>query len=596
MKNFRQFQGTQQLEFAYGLGDNEKNVTVIFGENGRGKTGIFRAIMFCLYGDHKLSQDLQVDEKELYLVNYPELEKAAKQDKKPVEAFVKLEFSHKRERYTLKRSIRGMLDGNEVIQELRELHLTKQTVEGNTIAIREPNEIDSIINAILDRGIREYFLFDGEKIERLTRASSEQRKEISKGLRNLLNIDALEVAIKAMRHLEKDLDAEIEKKSTGELAQVMKLLRENRDRQADYKEEINRIDQELEHAELEKKKIDKELDKIKEIKGLLDARTTLEARKGDLEDQANNLLLEMQACTGKASLLLVKKTVDRVFSAIDERKQKGEIPSEIRKDLIEKILTEKKCICGRDVSIGSDAFRCITIWKNRSTDAVIEDSMLNIWRHLGEVRSHFEDNIRNMETILQKYAVVKNEIEKVHKKLDEIESKIGSSERADAAKLDKHRHQIDIKLLKLENTRNETSERLSILEEEHTQLFCQREEKEREEGLKNELSKRASLATQAHKALTSAYNEFTQEVRKCISENASQFFQQLIDEESRRILKHIVVEDDYSIQILDRWGKPFLANISAGQRQIMSNSCIVALAKAAAKDKLFEIFRQQKTK
>ena len=38
--NFRQFYGKQKIEFANG----DKNITIIFGENGKGKTGIFRAL------------------------------------------------------------------------------------------------------------------------------------------------------------------------------------------------------------------------------------------------------------------------------------------------------------------------------------------------------------------------------------------------------------------------------------------------------------------------------------------------------------------------------------------------------------------------
>jgi len=79
LDNFRQFRGSQEIEFARGSGGN---VTVVFGENGRGKTGLYRALLFCLYGQKRLSQDAQVDDRELYLVNYPEMEAHAG-DKKP---------------------------------------------------------------------------------------------------------------------------------------------------------------------------------------------------------------------------------------------------------------------------------------------------------------------------------------------------------------------------------------------------------------------------------------------------------------------------------------------------------------------------------
>ncbi len=90
LKNFRQFRGTQEINFAPTGKEEKKKVTVIFGENGRGKTGVFRAIMFALYGDNSLSQDWHVKRKELSLVNIAELYDS----KMPVECFVQLDFLH----------------------------------------------------------------------------------------------------------------------------------------------------------------------------------------------------------------------------------------------------------------------------------------------------------------------------------------------------------------------------------------------------------------------------------------------------------------------------------------------------------------------
>ncbi len=88
LENFRQFRGKHKLVFAHG---DSGNVTVVFGENGRGKTGIYRALLFCLYGEKRLSQDAQIDDGELYLVNYPAMENRVG-DTKPVEARVCLDF------------------------------------------------------------------------------------------------------------------------------------------------------------------------------------------------------------------------------------------------------------------------------------------------------------------------------------------------------------------------------------------------------------------------------------------------------------------------------------------------------------------------
>lgn len=258
MKNFRQFIGTQEIVFAAGNGDRKENITVIFGENGRGKTGIYRAIMFCLYGLYQLSQDDHVEEKELHLVNRVVLNDVLKEGKnEPVECFVELKFSHEGSIFHLKRKLFGMLDGSNIIQERGPVSLLECTPDGNTKPpIDDNKKISCRINAILDERVREYFLFDGEKIERLTKASPEQRREISKGLRNLLNIDALQTAKRAMARLQKSLDSQLEQRSTGEYAKVLRKIKESSELQTQLEERVKQLEDEIATAVTEKRQVD----------------------------------------------------------------------------------------------------------------------------------------------------------------------------------------------------------------------------------------------------------------------------------------------------------------------------------------------------
>jgi DNA sulfur modification protein DndD len=47
LKDFRQFKGEQVIDFAT---DGQKNVTIILGGNGSGKTSLAQAFTWCLYG------------------------------------------------------------------------------------------------------------------------------------------------------------------------------------------------------------------------------------------------------------------------------------------------------------------------------------------------------------------------------------------------------------------------------------------------------------------------------------------------------------------------------------------------------------------
>ena len=589
MTNFRQFRGKHEIHFACDETSPGKNITVVYGENGRGKTGVFRAIMFCLFGERQLSQDGEPSGHELYLVNKDALCDVTQDGVKPVEAAVELRFAHKQQLYTLRRAILAMPRGKDVIEELAEVRLTIQGNDGNTRVITDLEDIKFHMQGILDYRVREYFLFDGERMERLTRASDEQRREVSRGIRNLLDIDALEVAIDAMKRVEHSLNKEIASKSTGEHAQVLKQLNENDEAQSLAQRRLEEIDKELELASKEKRDVDKKLDKYKEIGELLNERQQLELDEKSAEEDLDACLSEIRARTGKAATDLVETTVRGVFSAIDERKKKGDIPPEIRRDLIDRILGEGSCICGRRIEAGTPPHDCIVKWIEKSGDPGVSDLALELWRYLSTISTRFDDRRHATEALLQRYAEGKHERLRIQRRLEEVRNEIGTSAQQDVVNLEDHRKKIEERVISLVAEKQTLQKGLADLAAQAEQLMAKRRQLEQDTDLRNELISRSELAASTRAALQSVFDEFRVEIKKRLADRATALLGRLLDIEGRRNLRRIRVDDDYSLQILDRWEGQFLANISAGQRQIMSVSFVVALAEAAAAGKMLEM-------
>jgi DNA sulfur modification protein DndD len=585
MSNFRQFRGLHRIDFANELGPQGRNVTVVFGENGRGKTGVFRAIMFCLFGDQRLSQDGDVPLRELQLVNASALRDC---EKVPVEAFVELEFSHRTHRYVLKRSVRGIRDGYEVIEELDTVSLYDTDEAGNTL-LENPANIERVVGSVLDKRVKDYFLFDGEKIELLTRASVEQRKDIARGIKNLLNVDALDAARKALSKLTSALETELSRTASPELARLLHQLGTNEKEQKQLEQRDDELGEEQARAQIELKKVDQELAAFEEIRGLVEERRALEEFIRTLEQRREESLSEFRILSVKAAYLTVGGTISRVFHHIEMRKNQGEIPSEIRRDLIEKILAEHTCICGREVVEGTTEHQRIDDWLHRTDDMRVQDAALNLWRHLSDLEGHLTDEYGRIERHLIKYAELRKEIDTAQFKIDAVCEKIGASERKDVTYLDAHRSSINERILKLEVEALSIQNRLVELSTEASQLKAQLKEEKRRGHLHSELSRRASLARETHEALNQVHHEFTTEIKVVLGVSATRLFHQLLDEEGRNILKQIFVDENYSLQVTDRWNRPFLANISAGQRQIMSIAFIAALAQAASKTGLLEM-------
>ena len=87
LHNFRQFKGTQKLEFS---NDPQKNVTVLLGDNTFGKTTILQAFNWCLYGVADFPKDSNPD----FLLNLEVSSELAGVQQKS-EVYVELILVHK---------------------------------------------------------------------------------------------------------------------------------------------------------------------------------------------------------------------------------------------------------------------------------------------------------------------------------------------------------------------------------------------------------------------------------------------------------------------------------------------------------------------
>lgn len=581
LENFRQFQGKQVIVFATGKpSEQSRCITVLYGENGRGKTGIYRALMFGLYGENQLSQDEDTRAGEISLVNRHMLEQYPEE---LVKAVVEVEFSHDGCEFHVRRELQAMKKKNgEIIEQAGEALLRIQDADGNTTSWDEPQAIRLKVNKVLDYRVREYFLFDGEKIERLTRANIEQRREVAAGIRNLLNIDDLEKSISSAGKLCRELDQEVKSKSSGELQQAIQAMNQLEDSQQGIRKTVSTVENELKLVQREKRDTDGKLAQYQEIRGLVEDRKRIEAEKEGLEDRLVILEQDCRKHSPRVAFGLVKSTIQEVFDSIDAKVEKGDIPPVFRTDFIQRLIETEMCICGRKLEKGSSELAKIVEWMSKTPKSSEMDAAMHVWKQLDPILRDIPRHQNEAQHCLVQYSNTKDRIITLASQLETIAEQIGAEERGDAAELQGIRERLDKKHIelsaKLRRCHDELSEIASSLEE----LGRKRQALENDASIKDTLIRRSQMARDVRNALKDVYEAFTVEAANLIGTNATEIMHRILDEEGRRNLKAIVVEANYSLQMVDQWEGQFLANISAGQRQIMSIAFIASLAKAAS--------------
>lgn len=161
IENFLPFQGKQRIDFST---DKERNVTLVMGNNGAGKTSLAQAFEWCLYGKppkdspqviNAFVKDHIAPGSSRYASVEIELEKDGKEYK-----------ISRKQRYSRRES--GILDRP---GQFEFVILYKENGETRQVA---SNEQTDTINRLLSNQLSHYFFFDGEHVKNM-------RSEIERG-------------------------------------------------------------------------------------------------------------------------------------------------------------------------------------------------------------------------------------------------------------------------------------------------------------------------------------------------------------------------------------------------------------------------------
>ena len=186
IKNFSSYEGINELDFSNK--DENKNIILIGGKNGAGKTSLFAAIKIALYGPLAFGY---VSANSHYVSKIKELinSKAFQNDK--VESEVNISVSFKVERRIKEYEI--VRKWNYTKQKLEEEYSV--ICEGKLLDEHEISYFQNFLQGIVPPDLLEFFLFDGEEVGNIFSTSS-YNTYVKNAIFTLCGMDVFEIVRK----------------------------------------------------------------------------------------------------------------------------------------------------------------------------------------------------------------------------------------------------------------------------------------------------------------------------------------------------------------------------------------------------------------
>ena len=416
----------------------QKNISLVLGVNGTGKTEMLFSFQWVLYGfDFKSMREKEETPYSLNSTLYHRLE--VNRHANSIDCWVELSFTNKSKEYFVKRSETFMRLNDKISSNVKvELSYTNRDNGVRSTPETNSDIIEEQLSRIIPKSILEGITFDGERMKKLN-IDGDQSKET---IKNVISLVTNEKLFELCKEEIKDLKGVIRKekmhinKNTGNVTagELEKEIEELEETIEDKDIELKAILKNKEKAELKLEEISLKMSQLQEAAKLEQKRKGLEkdlvtAKK---HFEQNTDLFFKRLLDGYA--LVTDKLVEDVKNSIEN----VDVPSGLTVEAVKSILKRPKCICGCDIT--DDVMKRLKEMINVLPPDNISSTLLYM-------ANQFEGEKKRAKNLLKEsYKAMKDsedEIAKIKIELSEISSSLVSNVSDTIKQLEMERRDMD---------------------------------------------------------------------------------------------------------------------------------------------------------
>lgn len=538
LENFRQFKDIQSVDFSK---DNVKNITIILGENGAGKTTFAQAFRWCLYGKTTFTDSILLNKK-------------ISQNLGPnKESFVRvsLELIHNDTEYEIIREQKYTTNATGELNtpNSSELKIKYRNPQGNTKFV-EQKEVDLRIKEILPFELSNYFFFDGERIQNMSKEINDGKSaEFKDAVERLLGLSAFTITLnhlngRSTSSVIKSYNRDFDSKANSQIADLQDKLDSLNKELGKIEDRNKEIDGDISKLEKRQEELSAELEANKDSENLAKEKKSYEVSSEKLKEEKNASISNfVDIFNTKGLSWFSRKLIRDVLTELAETNSLDKGIPDITAKTISYLKQRGVCICGTCLKENSkelEAFNeLLKFIPPKSLGNFISDFSGSAKQRLSDSENFYEDSI------IQKYIEIRekdSDLEELNWKISEIEKKLKNIKSS-----------ADLQIKSEENKRkiNELKdEKSSLLEEKGAKTEQQRRTQSSldEQALKSDSNKKIAVykayATYMYQLLKDDYSKRETEVRERLKKNINEIFKNIYNGKLS-----LQVDEKYNIKV-----------------------------------------------
>lgn len=340
-ENYRCFLNGE-LEFTE---TSNKNINLILGNNGAGKTEVLFAFWWLLYGFN--FRQLKNKEATPYALNFSLYKAIQDGDMDNASCSVEAEIEDNGIVYIVNRTAKYTKTPTTIaVNETQSVRYYKENYE-LSLPIRDEAEVNKILTRIIPKPILNGIVFDGERMKQLSSLDDSSVKAIAGVINDITNVELLEQCHLTFEQVQKSISkkarAIAKQKGNVSLNAIISEIDELQAEVNKARSEKQELTERIADLKLQARELSLLLDDIKEARLLekqrKDSRTELEQE----EDRKANAIHSFTTSIADGYLACC----EQLFADVEQLLVEYDVPADLTVPAARNILARPKCICGR---------------------------------------------------------------------------------------------------------------------------------------------------------------------------------------------------------------------------------------------------------
>ena len=367
--NFMRYKGETEIHFSC---DNDKNVTIVLGDNTFGKTTLAQAFRWGLF--EELNTTNYTKKKDIVLLNNEIIATMSPESRQTVSVEIVICDGDTKWKFTRSAVFKRKGSGTHDLAVVQDgeskltMVITENGIPGKVINNNGLNSgadekkykkgcVQETIENMLPRSLSNYFFFDGERWSDSKNAKSEVKGSIN----TILGVTGL---IEMMKHIKdgqgKTVLKTLRESIKGSGDEYDRLLREIKDLDVaidDYEQKIKEEEDALETSRRDRDKLANDLNDHRQIEEDQKQFAQLERDILNMQEDRDNYYADIvKMFSGSARFFAgeMLPQVDELLSKVDLEGK--DIPG-VTVDTVDYLINLGKCLCGEELTEGSEAYK-----------------------------------------------------------------------------------------------------------------------------------------------------------------------------------------------------------------------------------------------